>query len=569
MAYLAGFRNDIFVSHAHEELFKQLAVDGKTWTRQVVEILKALVERELSVSEGERRVMEFFDEKSMEMDKGLTPQLKEQVEGSAVFLAFVSKSYFESEWCREEAALFRKGSPARFSAEPEKTGIFLLEIEETDRPNWPDAFKDEAGKPFIAKQAFKPGKSGLCPLAFPDISEGGKETQLLVDTLASIASQIGKTLRGLAPSVPPPPPRSETCVFVGYSPKANKEPRRNLLEDLAHRGLSVLPSRPLNDYKSDLDFGDGVRKDLARSDLAVVLLADSNGYFKMTTTQIELVREAGLDLVLWSSAGLDQKNLDPDELGNPEYAKLLPALLEEAPTCSMDDLAANIEQRLSASEMPPDSDTVPPFEDLPTILVFSGNLAGYRFVRSELKPALENVIQDKKWRVMYPRLDRDSPLQLMTFYEENIPACDAVIVVHCQEETDAVFKTVNAMGAGHGGGGHRLRGLQEQGRESVLGTIRRLGRGFKESKPNGDFYVAVIDGPPPGLGVDFGGNPPVFDCSKRLVGPELEKWLEDLHEQVVGSSPPTSAAPGLAMKSASHKEVTSASPPADAEASGP
>jgi hypothetical protein len=164
-------------------------------------------------------------------------------------------------------------------------------------------------------------------------------------------------------------------------------------------------------------------------------------------------------------------------------------------------------------------------------------LAGYRFALSELDPHLDKLIDDTQWHVVYPGPEVNSPRELMRFYERHIKACDAVIVIRCEEEAAVVADALQDLAGEHSQRPAPPAAVTaQQEEESVLETINTLGLRFQQRRPGHDFYVGVVYGPPRGMKISLGNRARVFDCSERHADQNLYLWLKKLRDRV--TNPP-------------------------------
>src|ERR1044071_2558681 len=97
MPYLAQYKHDVFVSYAHSGLLTP-------WSNALRQSLTKYLNEFLELK-GAQSVDVWMDYQ-LEGNVGLTAQLKERVEGSALLLIIMSKFYLQSPWCQNEAVWF-------------------------------------------------------------------------------------------------------------------------------------------------------------------------------------------------------------------------------------------------------------------------------------------------------------------------------------------------------------------------------------------------------------------------------------------------------------------------------
>ncbi len=361
----------------------------------------------------------------------------------------------------------------------------------------------------------------------------------MYELLSDLAVQIGKSLKSLAneqsttsPVQPPPEDEQEPAVYLGYTPKERRDERKRLAALLAERGVKLCPETPLSAFATIDELHAHIRNELDRSQLAVQLLADYNGTNELTTMQIDLATAGGVPVLLWRPESLGLASLDEDAFGYAAYRERFKDYVQSATTETIEAVADSIVGRLAEHSTGDLVDDIEPWHwDWPTILVFSGNTAGYRFVQNELEPRLEEVTDKSKWKVVYPGPEIHSPTALKRFYEDNIADCDAVIVVRCEGEGTAVRDALEALSQdAEGVGGITFKPSEELA--TVTHTLDELGREFKHRTPDRDFYVGVVYGPPPGMKIEFGRKAHVFDCSARRADKDLYRWLDQVRKRV-------------------------------------
>lgn len=529
MSYLKAFEHDIFISYAHREIEKELSVGGRTWTRQVVDLLRTLIEDNLGIEGTEETLDIYQDIYGHEKDRDVADILKD-VADTGILIIFVTRAFMRSKWFVDEANSFVSRHPPRWKNDPGKTGIFLIEVEETPRDKWPEVLKDSRGNPLIAltlhdrKDPAAPSRT----LGFPNIANSD-DSGVVCDRLAGLAVQIGASLESLreddTASTEPPVPSSEKAarVYLGYTPKESKTERKELARLLEDKGIGICPDKPLSAFSNVDNLRNQIKKGLSQCRLAVQLLADNDGTNALTTMQIDLAKEAKIPLLLWRPESLGIADLDEDAFGYTAYRERFKDLMQRAEKGSIESFSESILEHLNPQTDDGELVIEPWPVDWPTVLVFSGNTLGYRFVRDELEPRLDEVVDESEWKVVYPGAEINSPIELKRFYEENIALCDAVIVVRCEADDSAV------------------RGALTEERHTIKRTLEELGREFKYRTPERDFYVGVVYGPPPGLKIEFGKSAHVFDCSTRQADKDLYRWLEQVRKRV--TTPPADRTP--------------------------
>src|SRR5262245_53863850 len=91
MCYVGGdYKNDIFFSYAHGN------DDLRRWSLSLATRLRNSIETLLQVRPGG---LEFWTDKELEGNRGLTCNIKTNVQSSAVIIIVMSELYINSPWC--------------------------------------------------------------------------------------------------------------------------------------------------------------------------------------------------------------------------------------------------------------------------------------------------------------------------------------------------------------------------------------------------------------------------------------------------------------------------------------
>jgi hypothetical protein len=170
MAYVPGYKHDIFVSYAHvdDQAFPG-AADG--WVCTLVDGLKILLGEQIGRSE----VLALWRDLGMSRNVPVTEQLVDAVSEAALLVVVLSEGYLASDWCAKElqAFLARAGASSR--------RVFVVEKAPIDRIRKPASFQDLVGYPFWARRrSEEPAKT----LGFPAPSPNEPEYYARLNRLA-------------------------------------------------------------------------------------------------------------------------------------------------------------------------------------------------------------------------------------------------------------------------------------------------------------------------------------------------------------------------------------------------
>lgn len=211
MAYVPGFKNDIFISYAliDDATFRR---DELGWVRQFHQQLEVRLSRlfgrvgAVSIWRDVRSIAgsAFFDE-----------QIRAAIEGSAVFIALTSRGYLaEGSYSRKELAAFHrsaKSGPYGLTVNAQSR-VFNVRLQDIPAREWPPELAGAPGFPFYDAQGYGSG--------FP-LKPGSEQFE---EQTNSLAHELERMLREFESFVethtlPSTPPRAEAPEAVA-PPKA-------------------------------------------------------------------------------------------------------------------------------------------------------------------------------------------------------------------------------------------------------------------------------------------------------------------------------------------------------------
>jgi hypothetical protein len=158
MAYLPGYRHDVFVSYAWAPRLAR-------WAQKLRDELSEDLNYKLGAKDPSDGISIWMDLELLG-NKPLTPQIQEAVENSAILLIVMSRFYLESVWCGEEVGWFEAIARRRSAS---TSRIFVVRAESTEAHDWPNALKDKAGEPLRGYRFHQDvqGRRHADPLGFP------------------------------------------------------------------------------------------------------------------------------------------------------------------------------------------------------------------------------------------------------------------------------------------------------------------------------------------------------------------------------------------------------------------
>lgn len=510
MATRKQYEWDVFVSHAHGP--KELQIkdeEGKIWTKRVVDVLRAKIERNMS-----EPVRFFLDVDDLSWDQEITAQLDEAVDRSRLLLVFLSPEYLKSGWCGKEIRKYR--SVPRWPGKESKTGVFFLEVQPVDESKLKPEMVDDSGKALFKLPLHKrPGNDPnadsetLAPF-YPKGS--GPELEELNKLLGAVAGRMRKSLIEIKVAEEEATAsarshgeaeaggeRSSKNVFLAYpADQPAWKTTKALRGILAERGLDVIEHMPPPEVKSLTQeaFFTRVKQDLQRAACFVQVFSNDDGPFGMTELQYREATDLGLPAVLWRPEELDPSMID--EGFSPGYAVLAKEQFPTANKGSLEEVADAVEAAVASAPKTPVAVT----RNKPNVFVFSVDPDGYDLVKHKLAPELASVIKGEKCRVRIPEKDW-KPNQLHEFRKHLVEKCNVLIVVHMpgQEEkiVDAIDDIINDFDSKHG-----------------------------DDRP---LYIGII-ATPPKISLE---NPDdefeIFDCTDYKVKDEFKDWLKAIKDE--------------------------------------
>jgi hypothetical protein len=274
MPYLPQFKNDLFISYRHAA--------NETHDRWVDSFCEAL---RASLVELVGDVTMWRDEAELRSGDRWRPEIAEALNGAAIFLAIISRTYLDSDECRKELDQFlerlkdgAEGPERRivpiFKQPPKPEQDLPRELGEVQRHEF---FRwDPPGSPRFRELGPNPN---------------GPDTRDFWETLGRLAQDIMVALEDLHGKARK---RALGVVFVArVSPEMEQE-RERLRSDLQQRGYIVVPEREYL-WNAD-DLRDRLDRDLEAAQLCIHLVARTESIepkaSERAKLQLELAHQA-------------------------------------------------------------------------------------------------------------------------------------------------------------------------------------------------------------------------------------------------------------------------------------
>jgi hypothetical protein len=325
MPYLAGYKNDVFVSYAHGRDDQQL----KDWSWRLKKRVSDYVPYGLPhgkiTAPGERdRSLEIWIDDRLHGNDYLTDSIKEAIKDSALLLVIMSNYFLESEVCREELHYFVKACEER--GQSARGRIFVAQAFPTDFNRWPEELKDTMGRRLPGYE-FYPRHRDASGINHPPVwpyrwSDTEPDTREFVEQLQKLSGDIAAQLLALEAT-------PSHTVFLGYAGERFEVERNELRQELRNAGIEVLPPEA-EDPVDEETLGKALERYLPKVD-GVVLVADE--YCTMwpraadqpggaLSLQVQSAKRQSRPYYLWLMS-------DPAKARRPEYREYLGQVVEE------------------------------------------------------------------------------------------------------------------------------------------------------------------------------------------------------------------------------------------------
>jgi hypothetical protein len=339
LTYASGFDYDLFFSYASVDDEPRISDrDDTRWVTYFRKCLVMAVDRKVGAGDSVR--VFWNGEKVASSNAPLTPELKNALERTAIFVAIVSGSYFHPEsWCNLERRHFLAslGSTARERAAQRR--IWIIQIDEM-----PIAQLQEAFFPDVKAHVFYE-KDWDDRVGLPIPGSDAKADQRFLVHIEDVAEAIVARLREMRPGKGRMRPGKGRMrgVFLAECTADLDSARLKLKLFLAEKGWLILPE---SDY-DDTNYDALLERDLKASLAFVQLIGPypwHRGHFDVL--QNERAKALGIPRFRWRSVDIEEINIvnephrafifatDVIASGFEDFKFLLDAELRELPRAS-------------------------------------------------------------------------------------------------------------------------------------------------------------------------------------------------------------------------------------------
>jgi hypothetical protein len=274
--YVPGFAHDLFFSYARN--------DSAEWIRALEESLHQHLRERLGLDVGIWK-----DKNNIRFGQNWTDEIHEAIRSSAAFLAILSPSYRNSEWCARERKLFLDEVRTQLKAGSYHRFLKLIKLP------WPDDEHEQFHEELEHIDFFKRLQAGEGNEYLPGTREFGASVENASWAIASLLREMRRRLEK---------------VFIGASTGDIFHARAELAAELHAQGYVVLPEGPI-----DSGFAPRlIKKTIEPAILSVHILGAR--YDPFDETQIDLAIELEKRVVFWVTR-------DAETSQDPEQRKLI------------------------------------------------------------------------------------------------------------------------------------------------------------------------------------------------------------------------------------------------------
>lgn len=510
MAFVPGFKHDVFISYAHANN-EPLVDDDEGYVTKLHENLTQFLTAEL----GRREFFDIWiDGGELRGNDDFEKKLDMAFLNSAVLVSVCSQSYVSSPWCRRELIEFSRHERAPFGLQVGDGGsyrVFRVEVGPVRQPHKdvpPYFFERMLGHKFYETE------DGVdLPFRRSDPDEDDQRYWKALRRLARDIADLLRRMKELAER-PEPVPTAGRTVFLAETADDLEEQRsgvKSALEQhsrlkaaLASQGLRVIPEFPLS--LGDPGLVEGLRRAIRSADMTVHLIGSLPGKTPRDETRPlvqlqwelagEVARERGLPRVAWLA-----DNLDPSTV-KEQHRAFLRSLEDAGDAAPPEVLRVGIEELrelLLRKLFPPPAPAAAPEEEAAAEI---DRLVYLTYQPADREGALKikEALRRERLDVKLFRYDASDPQMLARIHNASLERSDGVVIFY---GTDAVW----------------LDQLVEEARDTLRARARK----------NPLKVVCICDGPPDPkdapVEVDY-ERFIVADCRDGVEPQDLREFVE-------------------------------------------
>jgi len=480
MAYVPGYKNDIFVSYAHVDNIPLSGI-SKGWVETFIDNLSTKLAQKI----GRTDLFKLWDDRLLAQNAPLTPEILEALKGSATLVLVLSPGYLKSPWCQREKNAFYELVRSKNRG---SRSVFVVHRDRVERESCPEEIRDLLGFHFWEER----GKGKEPRIAGEPIPQ--PTDALYWDELSDLAGKLSHALEQLRGSAPPRDPTEAPAkgpkVFLAEVSDDLYKARKKVLGALEQAGAEVFPKAPYP--LTAAEYEQALGRDLAGCSLFVQLLSDLPGRELHGSTQtivgaqLESARSLNKTILQWRAPALDLSEVEEDAQRQILEGPSVMAI-------TLEELQYEVLQKAFPKPAPASHVPLPTTGDA---LVFLQADA----IDQNLVKEICEVLDREQIGWVVPR-ETESPEQVRHEFEDLLLGCDALMLVHGQSPGGWVRQQLM-----------NCRKLQHK-RESPLRAL------------------AVFEGPPPANKSELGISLPSLRkliCHEGLDASRMAEFISDL-----------------------------------------
>jgi hypothetical protein len=395
--FVPGFENDLFISYAH--------ADDPVWMQAFEKSLGEEVSRRLGL-----KVSVWQDAKRLRVGQNWKAEIEAGVARSAVFIAVLSPSYANSEWCARERRVFIQCFASQEVFENSNRFFKVLKT----------PWEDDEHRYFLATiQAVELFRREEGPAGDAEFLPGSIEFR---HAIGCLSNSVAQTLRRLR--------RERERVFVASPADDCLDVWRQLRDELRDQGYDVQPEG----RRDAASFADEfLRDEMEHALLSVHLLGAAHDPF--VERQIRLAADLERKLMFWIAPGADAtadanqarliQILGDGKRPDRPSAELPPGwmlLRDRTPRSLIDEVLASLRPKQAVAAQRPANGGVPR-----VYIVHDATTEEDSRIASTLK---EEIRQRERMEVFLSRSDLPSATDLRLRHQMLLQTCEGVLLCH-------------------------------------------------------------------------------------------------------------------------------------------
>ncbi len=411
MAYISKYKNDIFVSYAHED--NRLLPGMKDgWVSALIEA----VEIRLSQRLGRSEFYKLWIDDELSPSSEVTPTIVKALEESAVIIIILSPSYVASPWCQQEKNKFFELIKKRTYS---GSRIFVVYRDRVDEDDMPLELKEYKKSKFWTLQG-RHGTTKIYGVPKPEEEEYVNLYNDLVFDLENVLKKLkNKEIERHCKDIDQ---IDQATVYLAEVTDDLDSFRDEVKRYLDQQKIHVLPDSWYP--RKERLFQEALVKDIKRSKIFVQLLSQLHGKkapgsdLTYPCLQYQGALEQQLPILQWRS-----KAVDIEQLPDSAYKELLDK--ETVMAVDLGEFKKAVLKKVKEKEPEPDKKPL-------NVFVFVNMNSEDKKVAEEIKSKLDELGVDYGLPIFPEEVisRKSNQAEIRQDLEENLRICDGVIIVY-------------------------------------------------------------------------------------------------------------------------------------------